>query len=804
VDPHELRYDAFSALRHVFKRLAVKRELVLFLDDLQWGDIDSIRLLADIMRPPDPPALLLVFGSRDQADPGTWDRVSVETPIRHAALDSLLSALSPRLTRIELGPLARADAIELARQFLRGAAPRLAERVAEEAGGLPLFIAELAIHMQSVASQDSRPIGLDALLRRRIQQLPDNARELLELVAIAGEPISQRVAASALRCSPETLGRAIRYLRTVHLVQAPGGRATDRVECYHSRIRECVRTRLALTRQRALHRALAVALEQWSDGSSEQLSRHWEGAGEAQRASECARTAAEEAERKLDFNRAARFYRMALGPHMTGEERRTLLVALAGALDHGGRAAEAARAYREASELAEPHSALELRHQSAAALLRGGYVGQGLEEIEGVLRELGVPTIEGRRSSWRRLWRQLRHRRCGECDLPRRVLTEMDVYGSMSIALSLLDTVRGSGYQARFLDLTLRHGEPRRLSQAFATEAGYLAGAGKYRAAERMAARAERLVEECGDKAAVPYLLWARGALAMFRDSAWRVGLDSFRRGLAVMREQVRPAAWEMSTGEQYSFACRLWLGELSILAERVPGYIRAAELRGDNYAALGARLRFSPLIQLWRGDGAEALRELDSAVAAWTGAQRGHGARAQSAIFTRADILLHLGEPERMSQEVRLDVAALAGSQFVRFPFILCEAAHALGRVALGRAVNARAAARGEALDEVARATALLRRNGAPVWRGLASLLEAGCARVVGDDDLARRSLAAAIAELDALQMVVHAAAARRGLGRLLGGSDGEALAARADEHLAMQGIADPASWTRVLAPAL
>ena len=806
-DPHELRYDAFSALRHVFKRLAVKRELVLFLDDLQWGDLDSIRLLADIMRPPDPPALLLIFCSRDQQDNGSWDDVSVEAPIRHAALDSLLSALSPRLTRVELGPLAQPDAIELARQFLRGATPRLVERVAEEAGGLPLFIAELAIHMQTVATQDSRPIGLDELLRRRVEQLPDNARELLELAAVAGEPISQRVAASALSCSPEALGRAIRYLRTVHLVQAPGGRATDRVECYHSRIRECVRARLGKHRQVAYHQALAVALEQWSEGTSEQLSRHWGGAGEPLKASEYARSAAEEAERKIDFNRAARFYRMALAPHVTGDERRALLCSLAVALGHAGRPAEAARAYREAADLADPLTALDLRHQSAASLLRGGYVGQGLEEIEAVLRELGVQSAPApQMSAWTRFWLGYRVARCrtSEADLSRRVLTEMDVCGSMAIALSTVDTGRGAEFQARYLSLALRHGEPRRVAHALALEAGYLAGSGKYRSAERMAARAERLVEATDDAGAVPYLLWGRGALAMFRDSDWRGALDCFRRGIAVVREQHRGAAWETSTGEQYVFACRLWLGELPVLAERVPGFIRAAELRGDNYTALGTRLRFAPLLHLWRGDGAAALRELDGAIAAWAGAQRGQAVRNPAAIATRADILLHCEAPERLSRHVRIDVAGLAASQFARYPFVLCETAHALARVALARAAGSRGSERSDALQEVARATAILRRDPAPVWSALSDLLDAGRACIDGREEDARGSVESAIAGLDALQMLVHAAAARRVLGRLVGGSEGEALTTRADEHLKLQGIAVPETWAAVLAPAI
>ena len=793
-DPQRVRTGAFAALRSLLDRLARRSPTVLVLDDLQWVDADTIALLSDLMRSPDPPPLLLILTAREEG-------VSM--------LDGLMQRTSLPSERIRLGALPGHEADELARVLL-GASERaaLAPHVARAAEGNPFFIGELVRYVLATEGELG-PLSLQSVLGDRIGQLPRQARHILELIALSGEPLSTQVALSASELPPADFERQLRLLRVGHLVGLASN-AEGHLEAYHSRIREAAVAGLSATRLEQLHRLLATALA--AQASHEQLARHWRGAGDPERASEHAIKAAQASLERLDFDRAAQLFDLALhcGNHGL-EERRRLLVGLASAQANAGRPADAAHNYGLAAEGAPRAESLELRRVAAEELLRGGYVRQGMDAVSAVLADLGMklartPLLALLSVIARHAWIRLRGARWTPTEasqLPADALIRADTYWSVGVGLAIVDTIRGADYRQRHLLLALRLGEPVRVARAMAMEAGYSAVIESERRALSWAARAEEAALRYEDPLALGIVQLARGLVTYYHQSNWPAALARLTEAEDLFKQHVRAAGWEVDTTQLFTCFTLLYLGQIEELHRRFSSYLREAERRGDRYAMVNLRGRLS-IVWLAQDDPLEAECAIEEAEAAWIPWRESFQTQHYWFLISRCELALYRGDPMAAMSLLREQERAVRRSFLLRVGMVRIEFAFVWARLQLAHASRlprASAEAR-RCLRDVAARTRELQRERSPMSHDCARLVAAGVAAVEGDAQAATDQLVRALRGFVARQEGLFSAAARWRLGTLIGGPSGVAHTEEAERFFRSQGVKNPHRMVDMLAP--
>jgi len=798
-DPEVRRSQAYRALRETFQRLGDARAVIVFLDDLQWVDVDSVNLLSDLLRPPDPPRLLLLLGSRDYEP--------AETP----ALTDLIANLGRSVDTLEIGPLPQAECLHLAELLAGATGPTGITRVASESAGNPFFLGELARHIRAVGSAEPGQVRLNDVIEARIDALPQPARNLLDRICTASEPISRAVARQAAGLASEAFVREVRALRAASLIRSAGGRKEDCVEPYHDRIREVVVAGLDSEARASAHQDLAVALETSGQATDEQLARHWRGAGADARAAKHARAAAAAATASTDFDRAAGWLRTALDlGDFPADETRRLRIEHGEALAFAGRPRAAAEAFEQALVDADPTEALELRRRMMGQLLGGGYVEPGLEAARALLAEVGLSLPGSPLSTIARIvfgglklrLRGLRWRPRSEKELAASELVRIDIAFTVGASLSVIDTLRANDCMQQSLRMALTAGEPERVARAVSVVASHESAQAKQRRAAALLAVGAEAAERADTRTARGWITAARALHAFFATNEWPVAVEAGGEALRLYREAGIGRSWETDTTLLYRTFARLYMGDLRALAREVSEHIRSAARSGNRFLEVSFRTAFYPR-HLALDDAKAAREDLESAMAVWSADDQDFQAQHWLAFRGRCEVALYIDDPNTVERELDENQSALASSLLLRVAIVRCEYRHLQGRVALARAVRADDATDRKKLCQHARKHArALSRESIPIGALFARLLRAGAAHVAGTDEQAIAELRVAVERLDETETRLYAAAARRQLGQTLDNAEGRALIDQADTWMKDQGVLRPDRISAMLVP--
>jgi predicted ATPase len=263
----------YEGIAQVVSSLAAERPLVISVDDLQWCDEDSCKLIQFLARRIERAPILWV---------GTVTLGELERDAPAARLCRTLRAKAGAES-ISLAGLGEDEVWRLVRELGHVSTPtgarRFARRIHRITGGNPFYIFELLKTMfaQGLLAADATsgewtasPAALEQgkefplsrtvhdVIAERVNRLPGELGEVLITVAVAG----------GQGCRPEVLSH-VHGISRLHAATVCDALAERRLliegggvyRCLHPVIAHVVRDALTPTRRREVHRALAVSLE---------------------------------------------------------------------------------------------------------------------------------------------------------------------------------------------------------------------------------------------------------------------------------------------------------------------------------------------------------------------------------------------------------------------------------------------------------------------------------------------------------------------------------------------------------------
>jgi hypothetical protein len=802
VDPREMRQQAFSAFAAILARLGAARPLVLWIDDAQWGDADSAEILLSVLPPAGPASLLVALAHRliDGAPGGFLDAMAARTPAEILRFDVALKALTPEDVRALVSQTIDADP----------SAEDWAEVVARETEGNPFFVKELARFLRdrpaSAAdfARASSNHSLEDMILERVGRLPPGARRLLEVVALAGVPISRRAAFLASGLGPEAHA-SLAALRTGRLLQTRGPGAFDLLSGCHDRISETIVQSLGPAERQPRHRAIAQALDGLGDCDPEVLVYHHREAGDVARAAVHAVRAAKQAVSSLAFERAVRLYRVALElGSFADAEREEHEIALGDALANAGHGKEAADVYLALAARAPRDIAVEMQRRAGEQLMRSGYVDEGFDLVGSVLRahDVHLPSTPGGTLLslvLRRAFIRVRGYRFTPRDaalVPAALLQRLDAIWSARLASGVIDMVPGAELQARYVQLALKVGEPLRVAMAVGVELAHVASQGTAArpAFERLRVLAITHAASVRSPAVTALVAMSDG-MATCCMGEFRRAVECCDRAEHIFRHECPGTGWEIATARIFAHLSLALLGDLNELRQRKAVHAQESRDRSDRYAAWIHLSSYSVLPELAADRPAELLRELDDALAHWSKTR--FTLQHHWASIAMALVDLYRGEgargAARLAETERRHVAAqLLRVEAVRINFRVTQ-------------IRCLLAAGGHDAENVRRAASLvgaLRRERVGWASPIADMTAAAVCWSRRDEDQAARLLTRAAEGFDTFEMNLLAVAVRWHLGHLVGGDHGKSLVSRSEEAMKAQKILRPASFARAVAP--
>ncbi len=411
------RAAGLHALLYWLRELSKRRSVIIVIDDAQWADADSGRLLSQLFNAANGFQGLLLI-----ADQGP----KVKSPLVDSMLVALASLDRPVVQQLELKPLEKSVCAALLEKWSTAVGVQLAPPIytdlTRRSGGNPFLLREVlsayVYHVSHFALDDeawlktARNQGRGGHLRSRFSLLPISMERVLQYLAIADEPLGFHQLHTVSRVLPHELLPLINYLASQGWIRINGASLDSELEIAHDRFRDVVLDSMPDDRIYRRHYRLARTLSSEAPPPWSRIAHHYWKANRFREAAACYMEAARISARSSAHIEALWFLERAFHPNAdrSAIERRNALRLQADCFAASGQSSEAIESYRALANSSENKDESHLLTcLMGEQWIAQGKLREGIECLSGALMDLGVTADVG--SSWfssMRLWMEAR------------------------------------------------------------------------------------------------------------------------------------------------------------------------------------------------------------------------------------------------------------------------------------------------------------------------------------------------------------------------------------------------------------
>ncbi|MGZ7080640.1 MAG: protein kinase domain-containing protein, partial [Thermoanaerobaculia bacterium] len=235
---------AASELTTILCTAAGDRPLMISIDQAQWGDFESARMLSQILAIRTAQCAILVIVAFRTED---W---------RTSLFLQYLRGIGKAAREVEIRRFSRRHARELAAAALPDAPARLLGHIAAEGDGNPALIERIANWPGTIHSAPRDPL-LAFAIDYHLDRLSTPARALFELMLLAEHPLEEARAAEALELFD--IDEPVRTLTRENLIRSRRTGDLHEIDVYHPKMRETAGVLVSAPRQKELREKLQDA-----------------------------------------------------------------------------------------------------------------------------------------------------------------------------------------------------------------------------------------------------------------------------------------------------------------------------------------------------------------------------------------------------------------------------------------------------------------------------------------------------------------------------------------------------------------